>query len=169
MACLPQLTHCLGTGSCPNHSLFVCLFVCLFVFMTLPGCVSFWTNSNFSEMPAKKLHSRGACQANERRVGRVGRAFDATGPTMLTVQQGELVEILETHPTGWSLAKSLHIDRQPGWIPAWIAPKILMSDLKTVGLLGAGAFGAVLHPDSCTCFACGGDCCLFQSRDAMMA
>ena len=31
MACLPQLTHCLGTGSCPNHNIQCLLVVCICV------------------------------------------------------------------------------------------------------------------------------------------
>ena len=39
MACLPQLTHCLGTGSCPNH-IYIYIFVfglCLCEIAAFPG------------------------------------------------------------------------------------------------------------------------------------
>lgn len=33
--------------------------------------------------------------------------FEATGPTMVPVRQGDMIEVLETHHTGWSYAKNL--------------------------------------------------------------
>lgn len=32
--------------------------------------------------------------------------FEATGPTMVPVRQGDMIEVLETHHTGWSYAKN---------------------------------------------------------------
>ena len=32
--------------------------------------------------------------------GRACGNFEATGPTMVPVRQGDLIEVLETHPTG---------------------------------------------------------------------
>ncbi|CAJ1340801.1 unnamed protein product [Effrenium voratum] len=49
--------------------------------------------------------------------------FEATGPTMVPVRLGELVEILETHPTGWSFAKNITTNSHPGWVPSWIVPE----------------------------------------------
>eukprot|EP00913_Durusdinium_trenchii_P009492 g8922.t1 len=48
-------------------------------------------------------------------------APQATGPTMVPVRQGDLIEVLETHPTGWSYAKNLsNSGTPPGWVPSWI-------------------------------------------------
>lgn len=72
------------------------------------------------EAPAAPAAAAPAAQAS----GYQGRAcgnFEATGPTMVPVRQGDLIEVLETHPTGWSYAKNLsNSGTPPGWVPSWI-------------------------------------------------
>lgn len=47
--------------------------------------------------------------------------FEATGPTMVPVRHGDVIEVLETHHTGWSYAKNLSNNSiPPGWVPSWI-------------------------------------------------
>lgn len=47
--------------------------------------------------------------------------FEATGPTMVPVRHGDVIEVLETHHTGWSYAKNLTNNSiPPGWVPSWI-------------------------------------------------
>jgi hypothetical protein len=44
--------------------------------------------------------------------------FDPTGPNMLHVQQGDTVQVLERHNTGWCYCKN-QATGSTGWCPSW--------------------------------------------------
>jgi len=71
------------------------------------------------EVPAPAVSGYPAAYSNTH-VGVAMGNFEATGPTMVPVRQGDMIEVLETHHTGWSYAKNLSHSSPPGWVPSWI-------------------------------------------------
>ncbi|OLP88002.1 CCR4-NOT transcription complex subunit 3 [Symbiodinium microadriaticum] len=55
-------------------------------------------------------------------TGRAVGNFEATGPTMVPVRQGDLIEVLETDPSGWTFARNTSGSSSTGWVPTWIVP-----------------------------------------------
>eukprot|EP00929_Paragymnodinium_shiwhaense_P111273 TRINITY_DN7903_c0_g1_i2.p1 TRINITY_DN7903_c0_g1~~TRINITY_DN7903_c0_g1_i2.p1 ORF type:complete len:900 (+),score=259.20 TRINITY_DN7903_c0_g1_i2:157-2856(+) len=62
-----------------------------------------------------------AAMQREQRLMRVTTSFSATSGTQLTLSQGEYVEIVERHPTGWTYGKKAMDDGHhiEGWFPDW--------------------------------------------------
>jgi len=49
-------------------------------------------------------------------------SFEPTGTNMVPVQQGDLIQVLEQHGSGWTYAKNLSLagNSAAGWVPSWI-------------------------------------------------
>lgn len=47
-------------------------------------------------------------------------AFESTGPNMLSLQAGELLQVLERHASGWSYCRSVSRSSEAGWVPSWV-------------------------------------------------
>jgi len=48
-------------------------------------------------------------------------SFEPTGTNMVPIQQGDLIQVLEQHGSGWTYAKNLSAgNSSAGWVPSWI-------------------------------------------------
>eukprot|EP00442_Polarella_glacialis_P017057 CAMPEP_0115055730 /NCGR_PEP_ID=MMETSP0227-20121206/4807_1 /TAXON_ID=89957 /ORGANISM="Polarella glacialis, Strain CCMP 1383" /LENGTH=850 /DNA_ID=CAMNT_0002440339 /DNA_START=75 /DNA_END=2627 /DNA_ORIENTATION=- len=56
-------------------------------------------------------------------------AFEPTGSNMVTVRQGDLIQVLEQHNSGWTYAKNLSLagNSTAGWVPSWIVQQATSS------------------------------------------
>lgn len=64
-------------------------------------------------------------------VAQARAPFEPTGPDMLFVRQGDSIQVLELHDSGWAYCKNLSThpeDMEPrldsaGWVPTWVVKK----------------------------------------------
>lgn len=102
------------------------------VFNSLPAFV----RVRFSERAARNEFERAgqASPGDARRRGHAAANFEAAGQNELPVRLGDVLEILESHPTGWSWARSVS-GGNCGWVPSWIVPEADTSAAAASALL----------------------------------
>ncbi|CAJ1341733.1 unnamed protein product [Effrenium voratum] len=82
-----------------------------------------------------------ASPGDARRRGHAAANFEAAGQNELPVCLGDVLEILESHPTGWSWARSVS-GGNCGWVPSWIVPEADTSAAAASALLATGQAAA---------------------------
>ncbi|CAJ1460567.1 unnamed protein product [Effrenium voratum] len=82
-----------------------------------------------------------ASPGDARRRGHAAANFEAAGQNELPVRLGDVLEILESHPTGWSWARSVS-GGNCGWVPSWIVPEADTSAAAASALLATGQAAA---------------------------
>jgi len=76
-------------------------------------------------------------------------AFEPTGPNMLQVRPGDLIQVLERHASGWAFCKNLtsgSADAQ-GWAPSWIAQPLQGNEDKSASQASQAQHSRAKEPE----------------------